>query len=214
MTGHAAVRTRHCGFGPITVAFDDRVLAPRAWTLMHSEWARDLSPHAPAGPILELCAGAGQIGLAAAVLAGRDLIQVEADEVAAGYATENAVRAGFADRVNVRHAAIDTALRADERFPIVLADPPYLPTLQVCRWPADPVRAIDGGPDGLDLARRCLTVAAEHMESSAVVLLQVAGDVQAEQVVAWLEDVPHLGLAAVETRRYDPERAVTLLTKT
>lgn len=214
MTGGAALRTRSCEFGPITVAYDHRVLEPRAWTLMHSRWAAELSATAAPGPILELCAGAGQIGLAAAVLANRDLVQVEADEVAAGYAAANAVRAGLGGRVDVRHATIDTGLDANERFPVVLADPPYLPTSQIPRWPEDPVRAIDGGPDGLDVIRACLTVAAEHMDPGAVLLLQVAGELQTEQVVAWLERVPQLGLAAVQTRRHDPERAVTLLART
>ena len=52
-------------FGPITVEADASVLTPRPWTLVQSAWAAELSPGAPAGPILELCCGAGHIGLAA-----------------------------------------------------------------------------------------------------------------------------------------------------
>ena len=78
------------------------MLDARAWTLLQSEWAAALAAQAEPGPMLELCAGAGHIGLAAAVLAGRDLVQVEADEVAAGYAVRNAARAGWAARTQVR----------------------------------------------------------------------------------------------------------------
>ena len=52
-------------FGDLEIAYDDRVLTPRPWTALQSEWAAELLESAPAGPVLELCAGAGQIGLLA-----------------------------------------------------------------------------------------------------------------------------------------------------
>src|SRR4051794_36766883 len=60
-------------FGPIMVRFDGRVLRPRPWTLAQSRWAAEAARTAPPGPILELCAGVGQIGLAAVVFTGRSL---------------------------------------------------------------------------------------------------------------------------------------------
>src|SRR4051794_32540122 len=61
---------RSCAFGPIMVDYDARVLTPRDWTLGQSEWAAELARGFDvAGRMLELCAGAGHIGLAAAVLA-------------------------------------------------------------------------------------------------------------------------------------------------
>jgi len=117
---------RRCRFGPLEIEFDERVLNPRPWTLSQSEWAAELAASAPPGPMLELCAGAGQIGLVAARLSGRALIQVEADPIAAQYAAANAERTGLAAAVELRCARLEVALSPDERFPIVLADPPYL----------------------------------------------------------------------------------------
>ena len=94
MTTAQPVDTRSQVFGPLVVRYDERVLTPRPWTLMQSLWAAELAAQATAGPILELCAGAGQIGLAAAALTGRALVQVEADPVAADYARTNAAAAG------------------------------------------------------------------------------------------------------------------------
>src|SRR5687767_13800104 len=108
--------------------------------------------------MLELCAGAGQMGLATAVLKGRRVVLVERDQVAAVYCRVNAEAAGLSDRVEVRCESLETAVRAYERFPIVLADPPYLPSAAVGRWPEDPQAAIDGGADGLDLVRACVRV--------------------------------------------------------
>lgn len=207
----ANVRTQV--FGPLVVRYDERVLTPRPWTLMQSLWAAELAEHATTGPMLELCAGAGQIGLAATVLTGRGLVQVEADPVAAAYARTNAAALGRDAHVEVRNARMQTALATDERFPIILADPPYLPSTDVALWPQDPTSAIDGGSDGLELVRVCLQVASDHLTSSGAMLLQVAGDVQARAVAAILEMAPHLDLAHMTTRHHDRDRAVMLITR-
>ncbi len=204
-------RPRTCRFGPLDVVYDDRVLTPRPWTLLQSEWAAELAEHAPDGALLELCAGAGHIGLAAAVLSGRQLVQVERDPFAAQYARLNAAHAGLADAVEVRNRPLTEALRADERFPIVVADPPYLPTTEVARWPQDPVAAIDGGTDGLDVVRACLQVGAHHLLDGGALLLQVAGDAQLSAVDTMVAARPQLGLSVTESRRHDARRAVMLL---
>ena len=199
-------------FGPLVVHYDGRVLTPRPWTLMQSRWAAGLAAQTTTGRILELCAGAGQIGLAAAALTGLALVQVEADPVAAGYARTNAAEAGLESQVEVRNARLQTALQAGERFSIILADPPYLPTADIARWPDDPISAIDGGADGLDLTRACLQVAADHLTPGGAMLLQVAGETQARAVRAILRTTATLQLMHRETRHHDGERAVMLLT--
>ncbi len=202
---------RCCRFGPIDVAFDDRVLVPRSWTLAQSEWAAQVAAGAGPGPLLELCAGVGHIGLAAAVLAHRDLVQVELDPVAAGYARANAERAGWGDRVEVRIGRLEDAVGEDERFPLVIADPPYLPTGEIGRYPQDPLLAIDGGDDGLAVVRACLAVADRHLEGGGALLLQVAGPLQAEAVEALAADARPPALETVETRAVDHARAIMLL---
>ncbi|MGI8678857.1 MAG: CDGSH iron-sulfur domain-containing protein [Jatrophihabitans sp.] len=202
-----------CRFGPLTIHYDATVLEPRPWTLLQSEWAARLAADAPAGPILELCAGAGQIGLAAAVLADRDLVQVEADPAAARFARANAARAGWDGRVDVRNDRLQVALRPGEVFPLVVADPPYLRTQDVARWPADPLTAIDGGADGLAVIRACLAVSVEHLAAGGHLVLQVAGVEQAERVAALAAAMPGFGLHTTETQVVDDERAVLVLTR-
>jgi methylase of polypeptide subunit release factors len=199
-----------CRFGPLDLEYDERVLTPRGWTLVQSKWAAELAADAAPGPLLELCAGAGHIGLAAAVLADRDLVQVEADPIAAMYAVANAARAGWGDRVQVRVERLQTAVRADERFGVILADPPYLRSDDVARWPGDPVTAIDGGADGLELIHACLAVAAEHLDADGVLLLQVAGPAQDAEIANLVAARPDLGLCRDETRVVDDARAVVL----
>jgi release factor glutamine methyltransferase len=201
-------RRRTCQFGPIAVDYDVRVLAPRPWTVLQSRWAAELAAGLGPGPILELCAGAGHIGLAAAVLADRDLVQVENDPTCAGYALFNAARANWAERTQVRIAPLQTALRPGEEYGLIVADPPYLPTDEVPRWPADPVAAIDGGADGLELVVACLVLAAEHLAAGGWLLLQVAGPAQAERVCGLLAGSRFAGLRSVDRRVVDERRAI------
>lgn len=207
MSSTTAFGGRTCAFGPLTIDYDARVLRPRPWTLAQSEWAIELAAEAPPGPLLELCAGAGQIGLVAAVGTGRPIVQVEADLVAADFARRNARRAGVA--ADVRVARLQDTVLPHERFPVVLADPPYLPTSEIGRWPDDPRSAIDGGADGLDVVRACVSVAARCLPAGGALLLQVAGPGQAAAIAELASD----DFRAGDVRVTDAERAVQLLVR-
>ena len=203
--------SRTCSFGPIEVAYGDGVLVPRPWTIAQSEWAAELSGDLPDGPIVELCAGVGHIGLAAAVLTGRSLILVEADPVAAGFAVRNAATLGLADRVEMRAERLETAARPEESWPIILADPPYIPSGDIGRFPEDPQHAIDGGEDGLDLVRSCLAFAGRHLMPGCPLILQVAGPAQADQVIQAAIAVNQPDLEPEAVRTIDDERALVSL---
>src|SRR5947209_16993436 len=92
-------------FGGLEVSFNGRVLRPRPWTVMQADWAVEVAGVVPAGPILELCCGAGHIGLLAAVRSGRRLVQVDRDRAACRVALLNAERTGIRTRVELRCAA-------------------------------------------------------------------------------------------------------------
>ena len=186
-------------FDGLTIHFDDRVLRPRAWTAEQSRWAASLLPDLPAGAVLELCAGAGQIGLAAVARSPRHLVCVEADPVAARYAVLNAGRCGLADRVEVREAAMVRALGPDERFPLVVADPPWVRRTETARFPEDPLMAIDGGDDGLDVARECIEVIGQHQAPGGAALLQLGSG---DQVHALRPELEVAALKVVEVRDY------------
>ena len=199
--------TRVTRFDGLDIAYDDRVLEPRPWTVLQSAWAADLAAVVPDGPILELCSGAGHIGLAAAVRCGRDLVQIDANPVACLYAAANARAAGIARRVDVQCAPLEHIDFGERTFPIVIADPPYLRSGDVARYSADPRVAIDGGADGLELVRRCTRTIAHVLHPHGAALLQLRGESQAAELSAELP--PTLRIA--EVRSDGPERAVALL---
>lgn len=171
---------RTIAFGPLTIAYDARVLEPRPWTAIQSEWARELLAEAPPGPVLELCTGAGHIGLLAVAGTSRTLVAVDANPAACAWARSNAAANGLADRLEVREGLLEEEVRPDEVFALVIADPPWVPRAEVGRFPEDPLLAIDGGTTGLDVAQACLAVAARSVVPGFSVLLQLGYDDQAD----------------------------------
>ncbi|MDQ4114173.1 MAG: class I SAM-dependent methyltransferase [Actinomycetota bacterium] len=174
-------------FGHLDIDFDDRVLTPRTWTVRQSEWAAKLAAELPDGPMLELCSGAGQIGLLAAALTGRSLVCVDADPVACEFARANAERAGLAHLVEVREGSMEHALDPDVRYWMVIADPPWVPTAQVERYPEDPLMAIDGGIDGMLVAEKCLATTARHLSPGGAAVLQLGTTGQSDRVLEMVE---------------------------
>jgi methylase of polypeptide subunit release factors len=100
------------------------------------------------------------------------------------------------------------ALGSSERFPIIIADPPYIPSADVRRFPEDPCAAIDGGHDGLNLIRECLDLAHGHLLVNGACLLQVHG---LSQLAALEPLVASRSLVVRDARIVDDDRAVALV---
>lgn len=189
-------------FGGLSVAFDDRVLVPRPWTTAQSYWAAGLLRDAPEGAVLELCAGVGHIGLLAVADTPRRLVLVDMDETACAFARGNAQGARPDGAVEVRRGRVDEVLADDERFVGIIADPPWVPSAATGRFPDDPLTAIDGGPNGMDVAWACLDVAARHLADQGWLLLQLGTVAQADAVHERLSASPALALKVAEVREY------------
>ena len=201
--------TQETSFGGLIIGFDERVLEPRQWTTGQARWAAELLRHAPPGPVLELCAGVGHIGLLAVAFHPRDLVMVDADETACDFARRNVEANKPACRVDVRQGLVDQAVRPHERFAGIIADPPWVSTREVGRFPEDPVTAIDGGPDGLTVARSCIDVIGRHLSEYGWALLQLGTTRQADAVRDHVDGSPTLDLEVAEVRTYG-DRGVVL----
>ncbi|MEH3032817.1 MAG: methyltransferase [Aeromicrobium erythreum] len=206
MTERGVPRT--VAFGPLQVEHDDTVLVPRPWTLEQSRWAAALLPDAPAGPVLEVCAGVGHIGLVAVAGSGRSLVLVDADAHACELARRNAAQVD--EPVEVRHGPMDEVVGPDERFAAVLADPPWVPSDGVAAHPDDPEWAIDGGADGLDVARTCVRLVGRVLLPGGGAVLQLGA---ADQALALQDDLDAAGLATVRVHQAD-RGALVLLERT
>ena len=176
-------------FGHLPIIFDARVLRPRPWTVAQSRWAAELLRTIPGRHrVLELCAGAGHIGLLALALAearseaGHLLVSVDVNPAATEFVRRNAEAAGLGPRIDARVGSIGDMLAPDERFDLVIADPPWVPSAETVRFPDDPVVAIDGGTDGLDVVRDCIGACENHLVPGGSVLLQLGSVSQARRV--------------------------------
>jgi release factor glutamine methyltransferase len=194
-----------CTFGPLTVAYDHRVLAPRRWTLLQSVRAARHLVDAPAGAVVELHCGAGHIGQAAAAWADRVLVQVDDDPRCCAWARANAIANDVA--VAVVCADITAVPLPDASCALVLADPPYVPSAETGAFPEDPAHAIDGGADGLDGLRACLPTASRLLRPGGTLVLQVRGPEQAARVRALAEEL-HPELSVVEIAALSRTRAL------
>jgi methylase of polypeptide subunit release factors len=190
-------RTR---FGSLDIAYDDRLLKPREWTTAQSEWAAELLESVPDGPVLELCAGAGHIGLLAIHAHPRPLVAVDLNPVACAFIAQNAASAGLGDHVEIREGEMEAMLAHDDEFAMVIADPPWVPRHDIGRFPEDPQIAIDGGDDGLDLARACIRVIGGHLMVGGTAVLQLGNLDQAD---ALTDLAKACGLVLAEPRTFD-----------
>lgn len=191
-------------FGPLRIDYDETVLRPRGWTRSQALWASDLLVRLPRGPVLELCTGAGHIGLLAVHGHDRTLVAVDASPEACAWARSNAAVNGI--DVDVREGEMTTVLRDGERFGLILADPPWVPHDDIDRFPEDPTTAIDGGDDGLGVARTCVELIGVHLAEGGAALLQLGSTGQLDGLGPELDEaglvagarfvVPDRGLVA------------------
>jgi release factor glutamine methyltransferase len=191
-------------FHGIPIRVDRRVLVPRpdTETLVEVALERTRSRHLH-GEGLDLCTGSGCIAIAIARrrptwhLVGTD---ISADAVSV--ARDNTARLGAVWSVRFVVGDLDTGLPPDERFDLVTANPPYIPTAAIAELPPDvrdhePRLALDGGPDGLAVVRRVVDVARQRLSPGGIVAIEVGHD-QAGRTSALLGDA---GFEAIERRR-------------
>ena len=93
-------------------------------------------------------------------------------------------------------------MRAGETFALVIADPPWVTSREVGQFPEDPLTAIDGGSDGLEVARACLRVIREHLAPGGSAVLQLGNTDQAGLLAD--EEMPLGGaLTVADVRRHE-----------
>lgn len=180
------------GFRNIELAVDPRVLIPRPETELLVELALELRPRR----VLDMGTGSGAVALAIAdELPGCEVLATDTSGAALEVARANAERLGFAERVEFH----DTMLPLDPpRLDLIVANLPYIAEHEwaglepeVTEW--EPREALLAGPDGLDVIRAAIPVAAAAAPALAL-------EVGAGQAPAVGELLFEAGFATVETR--------------
>lgn len=127
--------------------------------------------------ILDLCAGSGCIGIACAhEFADAEVILAELDPAAADLAGRNVALHGLEHRVLAVGSDLFDAVAA-ERFDLIVANPPYVDGDDLDVLPEEyrhePMAALAGGADGLDVVRRILADAPAHLTPHGLLVVEV-----------------------------------------
>jgi release factor glutamine methyltransferase len=202
-------------FRDLVLVCDGRALIPRPETeqLVQEivDWAlgsrasrgvrrvarRDGQP--PLESALDIGTGSGAIALS--LLEESIVTRVSAVDVSSAaleQATENALRLGLGDRLDLRRTSSSpwATVRDDESFDVIVSNPPYVPDGDLESLPVevrdhDPREALAGGPAGLDLLHEIALGAPAHLRPGGGLFLEVgseqAGDVRVflQESAAW-----------------------------
>lgn len=172
---------------------DERVLIPRPETEIVVEEAVKIIENNPERRlVLDMGTGSGAIGIMVAKLCDAHVLAVDASMGALTVASINARRHGMQERVRFLCSDLFEAINHRGRFSVVAANLPYVPTGALAGLMRDvreyePMRALDGGPDGLAIYRRFLARVPRHLEEGGAVVMEVGGREQSEAVAALLE---------------------------
>ncbi|HYG91675.1 MAG TPA: peptide chain release factor N(5)-glutamine methyltransferase [Azospirillum sp.] len=178
-------------FWSLELSLNADTLDPRPDTETIVEAALEAIPDRAAPlRVLDLGTGTGCILLALlAELPNATGLGIDVSEGAVEAAAGNARRNGLGDRARFRVGNWGKGLT--ERFDLVVSNPPYIPSSDIPSLDPevrehDPLRALDGGADGLDAYRAIAAQLPDLLKPQAIAALEV-GEGQAADVAALLE---------------------------
>jgi ribosomal protein L3 glutamine methyltransferase len=175
--------TNKAWFGGNEFYVDERVLVPRSpiAELIENKFAPWLL-HEPES-ILDLCTGGGCIAITTA-LAYPDA-QVDGSDLssdALAVALINKEKFGLDDRCNFIQSDLFENLQG-KKYDLIISNPPYVDAVDMAMLPEEyhfePEMGLASGKDGLDITRRILAEAAEHLTNTGVLIVEVGNSAAA-----------------------------------
>jgi ribosomal protein L3 glutamine methyltransferase len=172
------------------VAFhvDERVIVPRSYlgeliagdTFADGEDGLGWKDPDEVARVLDLCTGSAALAVLAAMRfpeAAVDAVDISAD--ALEVAADNVREHGLTERVTLLRGDLFAPV-ADERYDLIISNPPYVDAEGMAALPPEcrhePVLALDGGRDGIDVIARILAQAGRHLTEDGGLLCEVGRD--------------------------------------
>lgn len=162
---------------------------------------------------LDVGTGSGAIALSLAFEGSfASVLATDVDARALDVARRNRDAANLADRVELRLGPLFEPVRPDERFDVIVSNPPYVADAEaealepeIVDW--EPRRALFGGADGLDVLRGLITGAPPLLVTGGLLALEV-GEGQAAAVAELVHGSERYGEPAVRRDYAGKERIV------
>ena len=164
---------------------DPRALIPRPETeLLVEEALKFIHGLGRRAKVLDVCTGSGCIAVAIAKLVDADVTAIDISPAALTLAKENA--ALHQAKINFLQSDLFAGL-AGQTYDVIISNPPYIPTgelsgLQHEIQDHEPMLALDGGPDGLDIYRRLVPASLEHLTPGGALFLEI-GPAEVETIM-------------------------------
>ncbi len=158
---------------------DPRVIVPRSYfgELLTEHLAPWLDDPLAVTAALDLCTGSGCLAIIMADAlpnARIDAVDLSADALAV--ARRNVAEHGREDRIRLVRSDLLEGL-AGCRYDLIVCNPPYVTAESVATLPMEyrhePALALGAGDDGLDVVRRLLAGAAEHLNEGGLLFVEV-----------------------------------------
>ncbi len=197
----AAYLTKEAWLQNVPFYVDERSIVPRSFIaelLADGEnhgtldaWLSDTTHK-----VLDLCTGNGSLAVIAAMAYPEVTVDAaDISENALAVARVNVDKHNMGKRITLMHSDLLAAVRGP--YDLILCNPPYVNSQSMQALPpeyrAEPALALAGGDDGMDLIRRILRGATQHMTAGAVLVLEIGNErAHFEHAfrrleVAWLE---------------------------
>ncbi len=158
---------------------DERVIVPRSYFAELLEdgmapWVEDPEKITSA---LDLCTGSGCLAiLMAHVFPQAQIDAIDLSSAALCVAQRNIADYALQDRVEAVESDLFAAV-AGKRYDLILSNPPYVTAAAMDALPAEyrhePALALAAGHDGLDVVRRILAEAANHLNPGGFIVIEV-----------------------------------------
>lgn len=175
----AAYLTNEAWLGEHRFYVDERVIVPRSYIaeLLRGRLAPWLTQTGSVRRALDLCTGSGCLAILAALTSPRARVDAaDISEDALTVARRNIADYRLSGRVKLHASDVYSGLGA-RRYDLILTNPPYVTEAVMRALPPEyrkePALALAGGQDGLDIVRRILAGAADHLNPGGVLVCEV-----------------------------------------
>ncbi|HUR43405.1 MAG TPA: 50S ribosomal protein L3 N(5)-glutamine methyltransferase [Aestuariivirga sp.] len=176
----AAYLTRRTYIHGVPFYVDERVIVPRSYIgeLLFSDILENLIAATESiTSVLDLCTGGGSLAiLAARAFPNAEIEASDLSQDALAVARINMMEHSLSNRIKLLQGDLFQAVK-DSTYDFIISNPPYVSNAEVKAFPPEyahePEMAHLGGADGLDIVRRILAGATNHLNPGGALLCEV-----------------------------------------